>query len=408
MTTRSDREAFLAAGATLAGEIVDAAIWHHGRCNWTGAATFERTRATGGRPSYAALGPNLYNGTAGVALFLAEAAVRLRDSGIRDTALGAIRHAVGTADSIDARAWDGLYEGPLGVALAAARVGRLLDAERTLRDAGHTAATWRREQAASASADVMSGHAGSIVALLALHAALDETWMIEAATALGERLLDGAERTADGWSWPAPQRRALLNLCGFAHGTSGIAQALLELHAANGDGRFRHAAERAFDYERAWASRAGVWPDLRDVGRRVDPEAPLPAADSWCHGAPGIAIARLRAMQLGDGSSADTAGALAATRAIVCRAIAADGGDDFSLCHGAAGAADALLYGGESDEAAALGRLGIERCLGTPHGFPCGVPFGTTPALMVGRSGIGLFYLRLHDQRVPSALVIHP
>ena len=49
------------------------AIWHEDRCNWLGAQSMERQ--PGGAyqgVTYEALGPDLYSGTAGVALFLAE------------------------------------------------------------------------------------------------------------------------------------------------------------------------------------------------------------------------------------------------------------------------------------------------------------------------------------------------
>jgi lantibiotic modifying enzyme len=49
------------------------AIWHGNRCNWVGAQPIERH--PGGLyqgVTYEALGPDLYSGTAGVALFLAE------------------------------------------------------------------------------------------------------------------------------------------------------------------------------------------------------------------------------------------------------------------------------------------------------------------------------------------------
>jgi lantibiotic biosynthesis protein len=84
--------------------------------------------------------------------------------------------------------------------------------------------------------------------------------------------------------------------------------------------------------------------------------------------------------------------------------------DDFSLCHGAAGAADVLLYAGREtlgQLAAEIGRQGIERHLGPETApFRCGVAVGETPALMLGFAGIGMFYLRLSDPGVESPLLV--
>jgi hypothetical protein len=59
-----------------------------------------------GRAEMEALGPDLYGGTSGVALFLAEASARLDDDSLRATALGAIRLALDQADRVDRRVRD--------------------------------------------------------------------------------------------------------------------------------------------------------------------------------------------------------------------------------------------------------------------------------------------------------------
>jgi hypothetical protein len=85
--------------------------------------------------------------------------------------------------------------------------------------------------------------------------------------------------------------------------------------------------------------------------------------------------------------------------------------DDFSLCHGAAGAADVLLHAGgaSGDLAALLARRGIELYAGSGTScFPCGTALGDTPGLLLGTSGIGMLYLRLSDPQLQSPLLIHP
>jgi lantibiotic modifying enzyme len=103
----------------------------------------------------------------------------------------------------------------------------------------------------------------------------------------------------------------------------------------------------------------------------------------------------------------DADAALALTRRHVAE-LSSLAPDDFSLCHGAAGAADVLLYGArDMGLARRIGDIGIERHHLTTTGFPCGVPHGEAPGLLIGLAGIGLFYLRLFDQTIDTILVVH-
>ena len=280
-------ERFLEVSSELARAIAGSALWHRGRCNWTGATGDDRTEA--------ALGPHLYDGTSGVALFLAEAAARSGDDRVRAAALGAIRHALRDAPAGE----DGLYTGPIGIAYAAARVGGLLEAEEAFGGARDLLRAWRRDRTPSPECDLIGGRAGTVAGLVTLAPLLDDRRLVEAASALGDELIACAEVSDSGWSWPAPGRRSMHNLCGFAHGAAGIGHALVELYGATGEERYRRAGEGAFAYGRSWARPAGgSWPDLRGVGRATGRDAPVPLSPSWCHGAPGIALALTRAARV--------------------------------------------------------------------------------------------------------------
>jgi lantibiotic biosynthesis protein len=393
----SDGADFLDAAACIGRRIADSAVWSDGRCNWVGALGRERSLSSG-HAAIAALGPDLYEGTSGVALFLAEAGAVLGEPRLRATALGAIRL---TLEQAGRAGDDGLYSGRLGIAYAATRVAGVLAADDVAAGAAALGASWR-PGAGPGAADVMRGRAGTLLALLALGDA-------GTAAALGDELIAHARRAPAGWSWADPGRPSMHHLCGYAHGASGVGHALSELFGATGDARYRDAAERAFAYERSWQEpETGTWPDLRGVARHAGRGLPVPTAHSWCNGAGGIALARLRAHEL-LGAPAIRRDAELAVAA--CERHAAEllerAPDDFSLCHGVAGAGDVLMEAGRKEAAAELGWLGIERH-GRPGapGFPCGVPVGETPALMVGLAGIGLFYLRLADRAVASPLLL--
>ena len=169
-------------------------------------------------------------------------------------------------------------------------------------------------------------------------------------------------------------------------------------------------------YERSLFDRSQEnWPDLREFRREdlaAGRSAPFPAF--WCHGAVGIGLARFRRWELA-GDLAALAEATAATHHVVelvrsrTTTYAHDYEHNFSICHGFAGSVELLLSAaGHGDEQArhaaeTIGDFGLEHCVGSPAGWPCGVrDGGETPGLMLGTAGIGLCYLRLSDDRATA------
>jgi lantibiotic modifying enzyme len=73
----------------------------------------------------------------------------------------------------------------------------------------------------------------------------------------------------------------------MSHGAAGFAYALSSLAAATGRGEFAQAAEECITFEdSSYNAERKNWPDLRGDG---EPTWPC----QWCHGAPGIGLARL-------------------------------------------------------------------------------------------------------------------
>jgi lantibiotic modifying enzyme len=409
-------EPFLAAAASIGRRLVSDSIWHDGRCSWVGA-TDEPTVPQ--RAELRALGPDLYGGTAGVGLFLARLCVATGESSLRRTAVGALRHAVSRTAVLPPRHRDGFHAGALGVAWAVAEAAALLDDAELHAAARHVVSDARPAPAPDRWPDLIMGSAGSIVALLALARALDEPALVEEAIAVGDDLLARATVGRHGRSWATPGRRYRHHLCGVSHGAAGIGWGLLELFCATEEERFRTAAAGAFAYERSWLDvTSGTWPDLRIGGQRRGERRAIaqPGAGTWCHGEAGIALARLRASALlGAGPEAREAEiAIQSTRRHVA-GVLPFAIRDLSLCHGVAGAADVLLCGaaalgerhrGAADVAADLGRVALERHVGTGNAWPCGTASGTTPGLFRGLSGIAWFLLRLHDAAIPSPLTL--
>ena len=412
----SSDEAFITAAESIGRRLVDEAVWHEDRCSWVGAV---RDTVPDWPAVYRALEPNLYDGTAGVGLSLAHQAAVTGDAGVRRTAIGALRHAVARAPTLPDSRRDGFHAGTLGIAWACACVGTLLDEEELHTGARVLALDGRPRQAPDRRPDVVAGSAGAVLALLALADAFEDPALVHGAVVIGDDLINRASVSRHGWAWAMPGRGHRHQLCGLSHGAAGIGWALLELFAATGDERFRAGAVGAFDYERSWFdARSGTWPDLRMGGQRRDAREriPSPAIGTWCHGEGGIALTRLRAMQLVEPEAClrEAEAALETTRVDLANALL-DEIEDLSLCHGAAGAADVLLCGAAAlgdrwQHGAALARelgcLALERHRATGEEWPCGAAAGTTPGLFRGLSGIAWWFLRLHDRAVPSPLTM--
>jgi lantibiotic modifying enzyme len=191
-----------------------------------------------------------------------------------------------------------------------------------------------------------------------------------------------------------------------------MAWALLELAAVTGEKRFRAAAQAAIAYERSlFSAEAGNWPDLRDIsalGRGTGDSHP-PFMTAWCHGAPGIGLARLHALRHLDDEE---------TRAEVeaaLRTTSTQGfGGNHSLCHGDLGNLELLLQASETLHPrwriqVSTVALKILECMGR-EGWLCGIPLrAESPGFMTGLAGIGYGLLRLADpERIPSAVVLAP
>ena len=405
---------YLGAALRLGREVAAAAVWSGGRCSWVGGMPDDGPAGTI-LMTYASFGPDLYGGTAGVGLVLAE----LFDAGgeeedeLRRVALGALEHGLSRAEEVASPSRLGAYGGQLGIALCAARAGRLLG-EPSLVERAEELVAGLDYEAEPVENDLIAGRAGGILCLLALRELGVAEATRERATILGEGLLAAADCDGDGWSWPSfssPQSR---NLTGLSHGAAGIGVALLELHRLGGEAKFRAAAEEAFGYERSlFDPQVRNWPDLREhVLRDWPTDAAPPCTTLWCHGAPGIALSRLRACELGDrnGCEAEARVALETTAASLRHQL--DSGN-YSLCHGLAGNAEVLAEGAAlfEEEPALVHEVataGIERYLEGEAPWPLGVHDGQTDSLLLGRAGTAYFYLRLHDPERPSVLLLRP
>jgi hypothetical protein len=391
----SARDPFVPMAVSVGDRLVRNSIWHENHCTWIGAADAEFSRPL--EASYGTLAPDFYAGTSGIAVFLAELHSFTQHEGAKRCAVGAIRQALSRLDHVAVGIRSSLYTGWAGIALAAAWVGRMASEPEFLEV---SAALMRRAvgcATATDESDILAGRAGTLAATLAIRNLVGDDSLLALSVTLGDELLEAAERGDDVCSWPSASSRTRRNLTGFAHGAAGIGFALLELFHATGRANYRKAAESAFNYERlCFDAQVGNWPDFR-LNRGSTRRSHAGFSIGWCHGAPGIALSRIRAYHLlkDPWYRTEALTALATTLDAVRRQY-----DSFpaghSLCHGVFGLASVLLHGSrvlgpdfpEGEEAA-------RQVFTANIRDDCLDAFEDRPGLMLGIAGIGHFCLQL-------------
>jgi lantibiotic modifying enzyme len=245
-------------------------------------ARYDESSPGGRRVSYAALGPDLYDGTAGIGLYLAALYKATANEAFRHTALAALRQSVVKASNAAPMSKQSFYTGGLGVAWAAAVAADLLD-EPESRDLALAAMSDLVGAPLPEESDLLLGLAGTIVGRLAVGSALGQDVLREDVSRLAHLLVRRGFRAGGATSWPSAIFHANTNLAGFSHGAAGIAFALLEAADATSDPSLRDVALEAFAYEQ------GLYDALARNWRDVRFEPPDGTSRSfvtfWCHGA---------------------------------------------------------------------------------------------------------------------------
>ncbi len=242
------------------------------------------------RYQFQPIASDLYSGSCGIALFLSALAHISADMSFKKLALGAIqslRNGLRTFGPLIAKDLGlGAASGMASLIYTFVRISQLLDEPSLLDDARHAATLITYEEITNdQSVDIFAGVAGTILGLLTLYAIVPDQELLEKARACGERVLQTRVPGQNGYrAWP--ERFGKL-LTGFSHGAAGIAYALLRLYTVTGENKYRAAAQEGIAYEDSmFLPQINNWPDLRST-------IPNDFRVAWCHGAPGIGLARV-------------------------------------------------------------------------------------------------------------------
>ncbi|HVO41381.1 MAG TPA: type 2 lanthipeptide synthetase LanM family protein [Aggregatilineales bacterium] len=405
------RDQLVEEAVSIADKLVKTAIRSDTSITWIMLEYSAEIERYGLRP----LGPSLYSGLAGIALFFGALGKVTGESTYRDLAVATMRDVradlaqagPGRLAIFGSRVGLGGAFGIGGIVYVMARLSQFLDDEKLLAEARRACALVTPQLIADdRHLDVVSGSAGLILGLLALYDRLPDPALLDQAIVCGRHLL-GRRTPGD----PGVRAWITLNeaaLTGFSHGAAGIAYALECLYQRAPDPLFLEAASEAGAYERSvFSPDAGNWPDFRY------PSSQGPVfTTSWCHGAPGIALARLTRLKWID--SADTRRDVEIGLKTT-RQAALEINDVDHLCCGTLGRVETLFKADQilarPDLAKAAIRL-ASRVVAMAHDRGAYLLLGTlsreihNPGFFQGLSGIGYELLRLaYPDTLPSVLL---
>ena len=361
------------------------------------------------------LGECLYDGNCGIALFLAALTYITGSTQFSNLALGAIHSLSRIVQTSDADAKRRLAQhlgiggasGLGSITYSLVKISQFLSCAAVLENAQQIAHLITPELiAADQQLDIIQGAAGTILGLLALYNETGDRAVLDKASLCGQHLLahrvsvDNAPR-----AWKTLGERPLT---GFSHGAAGIAYALLRLYDVTLDSVYLEAAREGIAYEGCVFNQAvGNWPDYRFA---CEPNSNVQFMVTWCHGAPGIGLARLGGLSILETEEIhqDVEVALQTTQKYLQQ-------DRDHLCCGQMGQSEVLLVAAQKLSRSSLRQTAhqiaawvVARAQQTEgyQLFPNLPPQVFNPGLFQGTAGIGYQLLRLaYPEVLPSVLL---
>lgn len=405
VTGGAAKELFVAEAGRIADELAAHAVRRGQGAAWIGLDWLGDAEVF----QLVCLGPDLYNGASGIALFLAAYAAVTGRGASGELALAGLhdlrtklrsRNAARLARSLGTGGATGL--GSIVYALTV--TSRLLANSDLLADAQAAAALCTDDLiAADKRLDVIGGNAGAILGLLRLYRDTQSAAVLARAIKCGDHLIGQSRTDPAGHRIWLGQGLGARALNGMSHGAGGFAYAFASLAAASGRQDFAAAAADCIAFENSsYDAERHNWPDLRH------PDAPgWPS--QWCHGAPGIGLARIGAVKRGAPNAeplrADALNALES-------AENAWPGPVDTLCCGTLGSIEFLNEAGKSFERSDIRAHAARRLAAVVQNAAASGDYRWNTGkrqfnlgFFRGLAGVGYTVLRQVDESLPNVLI---
>lgn len=369
---------------------------------------------------------NLYNGVSGICIFMAELYRQTGDQRYLDASQKGMDWAISESTSNVEITSFAYFTGQLSIAITLARLYELTSDSRYI-DRSVRIALEAESFASSPISDVLNGSSGTLLGLLRIHSLSRDSRLLKVIERYVDGLLSKMKSGKLGVHWDRNELH-MRSLCGFSHGASGLAYVFMELAHYFANPSFYEVARQAFLYEKQYFNTEyGNWRDLRgplksgfehevdEAYERGDRDFFFPNQYmcAWCHGAPGIGLAKLRAIetQLDDTSLRADLSICLQTTWLSFNGETSHLGSG-CLCHGTAGNAELFLAAYQNSKDAKYlhnlrqivqGLFEQKRKCGR---YISGLKEGAGDnGLFLGVAGVGYFFLRVVDpENTPSVL----
>jgi type 2 lantibiotic biosynthesis protein LanM len=399
------KEIFVSEADRIAAELAEVAIRRGGSAAWIGLDWLGDAEVC----QLVCVGPDLYNGVSGIAVFLAAHAAVTGQTSSAELAIAGMayvrkklkdRNAARFARFLGVGAGTGL--GSLIYALTV--LSKSLQDETLLADA-HAASDLMTDNliAADKWLDVISGSSGAILCLLRLYRDTQADDVLARAVRCGEHLMRQDRIGPQGRRTWVGQNLGPRALNGMSHGAAGFAYALAALAVATGREEFAQAASECLGFENSsYDADRHNWPDWRREGE--------PGwACRWCHGAPGIGLARAALLKRGAMDAtllqADVRNALAGAEQ--CWPAEVD-----TLCCGTLGSVEFFCEAGEALGRSDVRKTAAERLAAVVQAAGSAGDYRWNSGkrqfnlgLFRGLAGVGYTLLRQVDNSLPNVLI---
>jgi len=399
------KETFIAEADRIAAELSHYAIRRGPSVAWIGLDWLGDSEFS----QLVCLGPDLYNGICGIGVFLAAHAAVTGNKASAELAYAGLaqlrnnlksRNAARMARALGLGGAVGL--GSIIYALAV--MAKCLHDDALLADARQAAQLFTDDLiAADKQLDVVSGSAGAILSLLRLYRDSRSDDVLRVAVKCGEHLLGQTRLGPEGQRTWVGQGSGSRGLNGMSHGAAGFAYALMSLAQATGRAEFAQAAAECIAFENSsYDAERHNWPDLREAGGLSWP-------CQWCHGAPGIGLARIATSRLRGMDDARLAIDIqnAVEGVEQGRATAVD-----TLCCGALGGVEFFCEAGDALGRDDLGALAAQRLTAVLRTAAAAGDYRWNSGkgrfnlgMFRGLAGVGYTLLRRVDGSLPNVLI---
>ena len=366
---------------------------------------------------------SFYSGNPGIAIFLLELGKATGDNRFTDIALQNMdwTHKFSQANEMRALSYlTGSISAARGMLHAAAVTGDDSWKQKAL----DLLAVYREEDCVGPveTDDMLNGKAGALLGLMYIHAETGADWILDKMDQIFKSLMGRTWPGEKGLYWDRTDQH-IKGLCGFTHGSAGVGFVFAELGRYFQNPALFELARQAFAYETMLYDNDGGWPDLRlgvysekDLNEHrehfksgnLEFFSKTKYMNAWCHGAPGIALSRLRAWEV----MKDESCLEQARQALAHLDKLGDKTVSLTLCHGWFGDLNTYLEAyrvlGEEQY---LERESVDKCIERAvtdevltsgymmlsDGLEC-------PSLFMGIAGVGYSLLRWRDPSIPSVI----